>query len=62
MVQNLYANLFLWILDQILSKNRFHKIPCFSKQKIIETRIKNGLQKIVQIFIHKCAITQEDLK
>ena len=62
MVQNLYVKLFLWILDQILSKNWIHKIPCFSKQKIIETKIKSRLQKMVQILIQNCVITQEYLK
>ena len=35
MVQNLYVSPFLWILEQILSKNKLLKIPRFSKQKII---------------------------
>ena len=46
MVQNLYVNSFLLILEQILSNFKFHKIPRFSKQKIIETKIKNIIQKM----------------
>ena len=33
MVQNLYVNSFLWILEQILSKNIFLKIPRFFEKK-----------------------------
>ena len=38
MVQTLYVSSFLWILDQILSKNKFLKIPHFPDERSIKQK------------------------
>ena len=53
MVHNLYVSSFLWILEQILSKDKFLKIPCFFKKEIYSKEYQNLKTENASDFVPK---------